>query len=570
MRQLTNQSVNVIRRGFVCADGRAVRGIEHADGQHSNVPMAPAGRPDPVPMVPAGGGRRDPLAPSARSAAGAGAEAGAAAGAGAGAAAGAGGWTRRQVLALVVLCLAALLDTIDVTVVNVAMPAIKASLGFSEGGLAWMVNAYMVPFGGFLLLGGRAGDLFGRRRVLLSGTLVFTAASLASALARNSAMMIVTRAAEGLAAAFVVPMTLAILGDVFPKGPARNRAFAVWGGVSAAAGTLGLILGGLLVSAVGWRWIFFINLPVGALVMIAAARVLPADGTQAADSAQPGRRQPFDLIGAVAATGGASLLAYAIAQAASHPWGSARTISLLAGAAALLVAFVLRERATPNPLLPLSLLRNNSVSGANLTSALLSSAVFAMFYATTLYMQLVLRYSALRTGLYYIPLGVSILTAAGLAPQLVRALGVRLTTGAGAALSTAGLLLFARIPVDANPVTGIVVPSVITGLGGGLVLVATSIAGLTGVPATHRGVASALLNASRQLGGALGLAAISTVMASSAAGFKGSAQAALTHGFRAGFTVGAGLLIGAVVAAMLLLREDGRGERINPLELQAG
>jgi predicted MFS family arabinose efflux permease len=377
-------------------------------------------------------------------------------------------------------------------------------------------------------------------------------------------MMIATRAAEGLAAAFVVPMTLAMLSDVFPKGPARNRAFAVWGGVSAAAGTLGLIVGGLLVSAVGWRWIFFINLPVGALVVIASARVLPAD------AAEPGRRQPFDLIGAVTVTGGASLLAYAIAQATSHPWGSARTISLLSGAAALLIAFVVRERAARHPLLPLSLLRSNSVSGANLVSALLSSAIFAMFYATTLYMQLVLGYSALRTGLYYLPLGVSILLAAGLAPQLVRALGVRFTTGSGAALSAAGLLLFTRIPVHANPVTGIIVPSVITGLGGGLVLVATSIAGLAGVPGARHGVASALLNVSRQLGGALGLAAISTVMATSAAGFGGTAQAALTHGFRTGFTAGVALLIAAVVAAMLMLREDGRGERINPMELQAG
>ena len=477
---------------------------------------------------------------------------------------GAGAWTRRQVLALVVLCLAALLDTIDVTVVNVAMPAIKTALGFSEGGLAWMVNAYMVPFGGFLLLGGRAGDLLGRRRVLLAGTGLFTVASLASALARNAAMMISTRAVEGLAAAFVVPMTLAMLSDVFPKGPARNRAFAVWGGVSAAAGTLGLIIGGLLVSAVGWRWIFFINLPVGALVMISAARVLPGGtGDRAA-----GHR--FDLVGAVTATGGASLLAYAIAQATSHAWGSARTISLLAGAAALLAGFVARERAARHPLLPLSLLRGNSVAGANLVSALLSSAVFAMFYATTLYMQLVLHYSALRTGLSYVPLGVSILLAAGLAPQLVRLLGVRFTTGAGAALSAAGLLLFSRIPVHANPVTGIILPSVITGLGGGLVLVATAIAGLAGVPSDRHGVASALLNVSRQLGGALGLAAISTVTTAATARFRGTPPAALTHGFQAGFTVGTGLLIAAVVAAMLLLREDGRGERINPIELQAG
>ena len=344
-------------------------------------------------------------------------------------------WTRRHVLALVVLCLAALLDTVDVTVVNVAMPTIRTALGFSEGGLAWMVNAYMVPFGGFLLLGGRAGDLLGRRRVLLGGTVLFTLASLGSALAPNSAVMIATRAAEGLAAAFVVPMTLAMLSSVFPAGPARNRAFAIWGGVSAAAGTLGLIVGGLLVSAAGWRWIFIINLPVGVFVLAAAPRLLPADRPASESAgAQPGSsgRRRFDLAGAVSVTAGSSLLAYAVAQAGSHPWGSARTIGMLAGAAVLLGYFVLHERfVAESPLMPMALWGNRSVAGANITSALLSSAVFAMFYSTTLYMQQVLGYSALRTGLAYLPLGVSILVAAGLAPALVARIGVRLVTFAG-------------------------------------------------------------------------------------------------------------------------------------------
>ncbi|MGH3399491.1 MAG: MFS transporter, partial [Streptosporangiaceae bacterium] len=248
-------------------------------------------------------------------------------------------WTRRHVIALAVLCLAALLDTIDVTVVNVAMPTIQTALHFSEGGLAWMVNAYMVPFGGFLLLAGRAGDLLGRRRVLLAGTALFTAASLTSALAPNETVMIITRAAEGLGAAFVVPMTLAMLSSVFPAGPARNRAFAVWGGVSAVAGTLGLIAGGLLVSAAGWRWIFFINIPVGAVVVAAALRYLPADRPgRPGRSGRSGRR--FDLLGASTATGAASLLAYGVVQTQTHPWGSARTIALLAGAAILLAGFL--------------------------------------------------------------------------------------------------------------------------------------------------------------------------------------------------------------------------------------
>jgi EmrB/QacA subfamily drug resistance transporter len=465
--------------------------------------------------------------------------------------------------------LAALLDTIDVTVVNVAMPTIREALHFSEGGLAWMVNAYMVPFGGFLLFGGRAGDLLGRRRVLLAGTAVFTLASLGSALAPGVGVMITTRAIEGLAAAFVVPMTLAMLSTVFPAGPARNRAFAIWGGVSAAGGTLGLIAGGLLVWLAGWRWIFFINVPVGLFVLAAATRLLPAD------PARERSRGQFDLIGAVSVTGGSSLLAYAVVQTGSHPWGSARTIALLAGAAVLLGYFVLHERfVASSPLMPMAVWRSGPVTGANVVTALLSSAIFAMFYSTTLYMQQVLGYSALRTGLAYLPLGLSILVAAGLAPALVSRIGVRLVAVAGAALSLAGLILFTRIPAHGQLLTDIVLPSVIVGLGGGLVLLSTTIAGMSGVPAEQHGVASALLNVSRQLGGALGLAAISTVVTSVAVRSAGSLGAALpdalTAGFRAGFTVSAALTGLAALTALALLREDGRGQRVNLVELQAG
>jgi EmrB/QacA subfamily drug resistance transporter len=472
-------------------------------------------------------------------------------------------WTRRHVLALAVLCLAALLDTIDVTVVNVAMPTIRNALHFSEGGLAWMVSAYMVPFGGFLLLGGRTGDLLGRRRVLLAGTATFTLASLGSALAPSVGVMITTRAIEGLAAAFVVPMTLAMLSSVFPAGPARNRAFSIWGGVSAAAGTLGLIVGGLLVTAAGWRWIFFINVPVGLFVLAAAVRLLPADPRRDWSIRQ------FDLIGALSVTAGSSLLAYAVVQTGSHSLGSGRTIGLLAGAAVLLGYFVLHERfVAASPLMPPELWHNRSMAGANLVSALLSSAVFAMFYSTTLYMQQVLGYSALRTGLAYLPLGLSILIAAGLAPALVSRIGVRLVAAAGAALSLAGLVLFSRIPADGQLLTDIVLPSVIVGLGGGLVLLSTTIAAMSGVSAERQGVASALLNVSRQLGGALGLAAIATVAAGVTARSAGSLPVALTAGFRAGFSISAALVGLAAVTALVLLRDDGRGQRVNLVELQ--
>jgi EmrB/QacA subfamily drug resistance transporter len=450
------------------------------------------------------------------------------------------------------------------------MPAIRNSLHFSEGGLAWMVDAYMVPFGGFLLLGGRTGDLLGRRRVLIAGTAVFAAASLGSALAPSPAVMIVTRAAEGLAAAFVVPMTLAMLTSVFPAGPARNRAFAVWGGISAAAGTLGLVLGGALVSAAGWRWIFLVNIPVGLIVIVAALRVLPADGAPRGSRGAGG----FDLGGAISVTAGASLLAYAVAQTSSHAWGSAETIALLGGAAALAGYFVIHEwRVARSPLMPLSLWRNRSVTGANVVSALLSSAMFAVFYSTTLYMQQVLHYSALRTGLAYVPFGLSILVAAGMAPQLVSLLGIRMTSIAGSVVSLAGLLLLARVPVGGHLLTDIIVPTVIVGLGAGAVIVPTSIAAMSGVGADRHGIASAVLNVSRQLGGALGLAVISTVVASStarSAAAGNAAAAALTAGFHAGFAVSAALAAVTVAVAATLLREEGRGERVNLIELQAG
>lgn len=477
-------------------------------------------------------------------------------------------WTRRHVVALLVLCLAALLDTIDVTVVNVAMPAIKNALNFSEGGLAWMVNAYMVPFGGFLLLAGRVGDLAGRRRVLIAGTALFTLSSLASALAPDAAVMIVTRAAEGLSAAFVVPTTLAMLSAVFPPGPARNRAFALWGGGAAAAGTLGLIAGGLLVSAIGWRWIFLINIPVGIFVIAASLRALPADPSGAGLS-----RRGFDIVGALSVTGGASLLAYAVVQTGSHTWGSARTLGLLAGAVILVSYFLLHERfVAADPLMPLSLWHNRSVVGANAVSALLSSALFAMFYSTTLYQQQVLGYSALRTGLAYIPLGLSILVAAGLGPVLVPRIGVRFATALGALIATAGMMLLTGLPVSATVFTHLIVPEVIAGFGAGMAFIPSSVAAMSGVPAERNGVASALLNVSRQLGGALGLAAISTVIATrtSHALTVGRASGnAMTTGFRAGFAVSAGLLVASVIAALILLREDGRGQAVNLVELQA-
>jgi predicted MFS family arabinose efflux permease len=339
--------------------------------------------------------------------------------------------------------------------------------------------------------------------------------------------------------------------------------------VSAAAGTLGLILGGVLVTAVGWRWIFLVNIPVGALVVASALRLLPADGPRPAASGGG-----FDLGGALSVTAGASLLAYAVVQTGVHPWGSARTIALLAVAAALIGYFVIHERfVARSPLMPLALWRNRSVAGANVVSALVASALFAVFYSTTLYMQQVLHYSALRTGLAYVPFGLSILVAAACAPALVTLAGIRLTTIAGALTSLIGFVLLARIPAGGQLLSDVIGPTVAVGLGGGIMIVPTSIAAMSGVAAAGHGVASALLNVSRQLGGALGLAVISTVVAGatarSAVAGHGSAVA-LTAGFRVGFVISAGLIVVSVLTAAALLREEGRGQRVNLLELQAG
>ena len=294
--------------------------------------------------------------------------------------------------------------------------------------------------------------------------------------------MIATRAVEGLAAAFVVPMTLAMLTSVFPAGPPRTRAFSVWGGISAAAGTLGLVVGGALVSAAGWRWIFLINIPVGLIVIVAALRVLPADSPRGGGAAAS--RRGFDLGGAVSVTASASLLAYAVAQTSSHAWGSARTVGLLCAAAALAGYFVVHEareeRMGRTPLMPLSLWRNRSVAGGNIVSALLASAMFAVFYSTTLYMQQVLHYSALRTGLAYVPFGLSILVAAAAAPALVSLAGIRVTSILGSAVSLAGLVLLARVPVSGHLLTDIILPTVIVGLGAGAVIVPTSVGGDVG------------------------------------------------------------------------------------------
>jgi EmrB/QacA subfamily drug resistance transporter len=473
-------------------------------------------------------------------------------------------WTRAHTIALVVLCVAQALDGVDVTVVNVALPSIQDQLGFSPASLSWVVNAYMVLFGGFLLLGGRAGDLLGRRRIFLGGLVLFTAASLASGLAPGPGFLVAARAAQGLAAALIAPMTLALIAVIFPEGAARNRAFAVWGAVYGVSGALGLLVGGLLVNGPGWRWIFLVNVPIGLLVLAAAARWLPADRPA-------GRHRRFDATGAATSTAGVGLLAYAVLQAGTGGWGTAQTIGLLTGAGVLLGYFVIHEtRIAAEPLVAFSLFRNRLLVGANLATALRGGAMFALFYFATLYQQQVLHYSALQTGLAYLPLTVILMAASGAAPTLVARFGIRLVLASGALIAAAGLLVFTRVSPEGTLLWGIIAPSVVVGLGFAIMVVPTTIAALTGVPAAHAGVASALLNVSLQVGGALGLAALSTAATARTTSQLQAgrpADAALVDGFALAFGIASAVMVLTAVVAVLLVGEQGRGQKVDLAEL---
>jgi EmrB/QacA subfamily drug resistance transporter len=445
-------------------------------------------------------------------------------------------WTRGHVFALVALCLAQVLDAVDTTVVNVALPAIEDELAFAAADLSWVVNAYLVPFGGFLLLGGRLGDLLGHRRILMVGIALFTGASLVAGLAQNGGMLIGARAVQGLAAALVAPMTLALIALIFPEGRARSRAFAVWATATAVSSTLGLVAGGLLVDGPGWRWIFFINVPVGVLLLL-AGRFLPAPGVVR-------RKGDFDVVGAVTATVGVGLVAYAVLR--TQWW-------LLLAGVALLACFAFHESAVARrPLVDLALLRNRSVSGANLIQAIRAGALFGAFYLATLFMQQVLGTSALMTGLAYMPLTVIMIGASWAAPTLVRRFGIRAVVTSGMLVAAGGLLWLGAISPTGGLLGNVVVPLVVAGSGFGIVIVPLADAALSGVAPSDSGVASALLNVSAQLGGALGLAVLATT-AATRAGERPDA-AALTDGYGLAFVISALLMALCAATAMVFFQ----------------
>lgn len=465
---------------------------------------------------------------------------------------------------LIVCCLAQLIEIVDITVVNVAISSIEHSLHFSYSDLQWVVSAYTVPFGGLLLLGGRAGDLLGRRRVFSWGLGCFGLASLLSGLAPTAGALISTRALQGVAAAFTAPMTLSILAVTFPEGRPRNRALAIWGSTMAVGFSFGLIAGGLLVTGPGWRWIFLVNVPICLVMLVGVACYLPSD--------QPSRRhRGFDLAGAVTVTAGTSLLIYTISGTATVGWLSPRTISLLILSGLLLAYFVGHEKwIAAEPLVPRNLLRNPSVVGANVISALTSCTIFAVFYVLSLEQQQVLGYSPLRTGLDYLPIATVVMASSGLAPILVPRLGLGYLLASGGLIAFAGCLLATGITPSGGPLRDIIVPSVVIGLGAGIMAVPTTIAAVTDVPEGNTGSASSLLNVTRQMGGALGLAVISTVAAQHAARLmrhQVTLPSALNDGFRLGFGICAGLMAVTAVVSLALFRQSGRGQRVSMNEV---
>ncbi|WP_345694456.1 MFS transporter [Nonomuraea thailandensis] len=472
-------------------------------------------------------------------------------------------WTPKYTVILSVLCAAQVLDGIDVTVVNVALPSIETELGFTAASLSWVVNAYMVVFGGFLLLGGRAGDLLGRRRVFLAGLALFAVSSLGAGLAASPAVLVAARAVQGLAAALIAPMTLALIAVTFPPGTARNRAFAIWGAAYGVSSAVGLLVGGVLANGPGWRWIFLVNIPIGLLLLLATVRYVPAD--------RPARRHHrFDLVGALTSTGGVSLLAYAVLQAPTGGWLTVTTLGLLIAAVVLLGYFALHEwRFAAEPLLDTLLLRSRSVTGANVVTAVRGGAMFAVFYFATLYQQQVLHQSPLETGLAYLPMTLVLIVAAGLGPVLVRAAGIRVVLTIGSLIAAGGLLWFAQMSTGGSLWAGVIGPSIVVSIGFAVMVVPTTIAALTEVAKAHSGIASALLNVSLQLGGALGLAVLSTAATTRNLSQAGThPDTALVEGYAFAFALASALMAVTAVLAMVFFREQGRGQQVNVAELQ--
>ena len=501
---------------------------------------------------------------------------------------------RRLGLALAVIATAQLMVVLDATIVNVALRHVQTALGFSGTNLEWVVNAYALAFGGLLLLGGRSGDLLGRRRVFIAGILVFALASLAGGFATDQAWLLTARIIQGVGGAFAAPTALALIAVTFPEGPPRNRAMGVYAAMSVAGGAVGLLLGGLLVNYLSWRWVFFVNVPIGLVVALLAPRVLVESER---------RRGQFDLPGAITASLGLAALVYGLSEAATTPngmshWGDTKVIVSLVAAAVLLVAFGWIEVHSEHALLPMRVLRNRNRTGAYLVSLCVGTSLFGMFFFLGLFLQEVWGYSPLKQGIAYMPMVALIIVAAGVASQLVPRVGARPLMLIGSALATGGMFWLSRINEHSHYASGLLGPMMLTAAGMGLIFVPLSLVALTKVADHDTGVASSMLNVGQQVGGAIGLAILGTVAwsavansihaqvaaaaaaakhaahlsaAQQAAAAKAITDHAFSTGFAKGYLVSAGIaLLGLIITAVLIRvkREDLAG--VNPMAAPGG
>jgi EmrB/QacA subfamily drug resistance transporter len=497
---------------------------------------------------------------------------------------------RRLGLALAVIATAQLMVVLDATIVNVALPHIQTALGFSGTNLEWVVNAYALTFGGLLLLGGRSGDLLGRRRVFIAGILVFTLASLLGGFATDQAWLLTARAIQGVGGAFAAPTALSLIAVTFPEGPPRNRAMGVYAGMSIAGGAVGLLASGLLLTYANWRWVFFVNVPIGLAVALLAPRVLGESER---------RRGRFDLPGAITGSLGLAALVYGLSNAATTPngvshWGDTKVIVSLVAAAVLLVTFGIIEVRSKHALVPLRVLASRVRSGGYLVSLCIGTALFGMFFFLTLFVQDVLGYSPLRTGVAYLPMVAMILVATAVSSQLVNRIGARPLMIAGSAASTGGMLWLSRVTEHSHYASGLLGPMLLTATGLGLLFAPLLLVSLTKVADNDTGVASSLVNVGQQVGGAVGLAVLGTVAWSAvanslraqaataaaaaktatvhlsaaqvAAAQKAASNHALAHGFSQGYLVSAGIMLVALIITLIMIRvsrEDLSG--INPM-----
>lgn len=454
-------------------------------------------------------------------------------------------------IVLVLVCLAQFMVVLDATVVNVALPSIQRDLGFSEADLQWVINAYTLVFGGFLLLGGRAADLFGRRRLFLAGVAVFTVASVLNGLATTPEMLIGGRALQGLGGALVSPAALAIVTTTFAEGGERTKALGIWSAIAAGGGAVGLLLGGALTDFLSWEWTFFINLPIGLAAFLLSLRLVP-------ESRADHALRSVDLGGAVSVTAGLVVLVYAIVKAESFGWGSGRTLGLLALALALLAAFVAVERRSPAPLVRLGIFRTRSLTGANVVMLLVASGMFASFFFVSLYVQQTLGMSPLQAGLAFLPFTAGIVIGATLAQRGIRRIGVRGVGMIGMTLASLGLLYQSGISVGGSYATDILPGTIVMSIGMGLTFVPVTLIATTNVTERDAGLASGLFNTSQQVGGALGLAILSTLAADRTASVAAGTDrmAALVEGWQLAM-VGAGLLLAAAVVVMAVLVRRG-------------